>query len=325
MSHPLPSVFNCSNDMALAANVDQYIPPKRIQQRETALASLSCCWDGTRVAGPWGWSRAMMKRYIQMGVDQSLLPSLQWIDQVRQLSSRQYACQYIQNLLSDIDDSRLIGSDMRFCHTVEDARIWVEANGIDTAIYKLPWSSSGRGVFVSQDTDARDMERLSGFVRSQGGFAMDRYYTGKTLDFAMEFFVGNGGITEFLGYSVFHASDGGTYGYNVVASQQQLLRQIDVDPELLQRLIDYHVIHLPSTFYRGPIGIDMIKVIGHDGRACVHPCIEINLRMNMGILALLLYERYGDSCPIFLTPPDGRTFYAAVEDGRLQIKVRRGI
>ena len=69
----------------------------------------------------------------------------------------------------------------------------------------------------------------------------------------------------------------------------------------------------------------MIKVIGHDGRACVHPCIEINLRMNMGILALLLYERYGDSCPIFLTPPDGRTFYAAVEDGRLQIKVRRGI
>jgi hypothetical protein len=55
-----------------------------------------------------------------------------------------------------------------------------------------------------------------------------------------------------------------------------------------------------------------------DGR--VHPCLEINFRMNMGILALLLHERYGSGCTIQLTPPRAKGFNALVEEGRLCIK-----
>lgn len=315
----LPCVFNCSNDMALAANVEQYLPPKRIQQMEADLAELSRYWEKTVFAGPWGWSRAMRKRYVRMGVKENLLPSAEWIDEVRRLSSREYACGYIQSLMAEMaDDDRLIGRDMCFCRSVEEAKERIEASGMKAAIYKLPWSSSGRGVFVSHGMNAKDAERLAGYVRTQGGFAMDRFYAGKTVDFAMEFFVGEGGTVEFLGYSVFYAAEGGAYGYNIVADQAELLSRIDVDAGLLGRLMDYHKRHLGMTAYRGPVGIDMIKVV-EEGKTLVHPCIEINLRMNMGILALLLHERYGALCTRYLTPRDGRAFCAEVKDGRLMI------
>ena len=60
----LPSLFNCSNDMALAANVRQYLPPKRIQQMEEDLKDLAQYWD----EGPWGWSLCTKQRYRKMGI-----------------------------------------------------------------------------------------------------------------------------------------------------------------------------------------------------------------------------------------------------------------
>ena len=76
---------------------------------------------------------------------------------------------------------------------------------------------------------------------------------------------------------------------------------------------------LSTLNYHGPIGIDMLKTA--DGH--IHPCLEINFRMNMGILALLLEEQYGAGCTIQLTPrrPDG--FEALVERGKLMIAYRR--
>jgi hypothetical protein len=68
--------------------------------------------------------------------------------------------------------------------------------------------------------------------------------------------------------------------------------------------------------YHGPVGIDMLKTA--DGR--IHPCIEINLRMNMGILALLLHERYGSDATVALTPEREHGFRALVDEGKLMIQ-----
>ena len=143
----------------------------------------------------------------------------------------------------------------------------------------------------------------------------DEFYEDKVLDFAMEFFVNADHTVEFLGYSVFHAGEHGAYGYNYVESQEELLRRIDVDAALLHRLIAYHKEHLAQTAYHGPVGIDMLKTA--DGS--IHPCLEINLRLNMGILALLLHEQYGSGATVALTPVREHGFQALVEDGRLVI------
>ena len=171
---------------------------------------------------------------------------------------------------------------------------------------------------------------------------VDRFYEDKVLDFAMEFFVHEDRKVEFLGWSVFHASENGAYGYNYVESQEELVGRIldgengldrfdgvngvdrldgldGLDGQFLGRLVRYHQEHLAKTEYRGPVGIDMLKTA--DGR--VHPCLEINFRMNMGILALLLYKQYGAGCTKQLTPLNPNGFEALVERDKLMIAYRR--
>ncbi len=310
----IPSLFNCSNDMALAAHVRQYVPPKRIQQMEADLADLARVWEGTKLAGPWGWSLATKQRYRQMGVAGELLPSDEWLEEVRRLSSREFACEYVKELLEEMKDERLLGEEMAFCKDVSTVNCRQSIVN-SPLIFKSPWSSSGRGVFVGRWNDARTQARVQGFLSSQGGFVADGFYEDKVLDFAMEFVVHKDHTVEFLGYSVFQTGESGAYGYNYVESQEELLRRIDVDAALLHRLIAYHKEHLAQTAYHGPVGIDMLKTA--DGS--IHPCIEINFRMNMGILALLLHEQYGSGATVALTPVREHGFQALVEDGQLKI------
>lgn len=301
----LPTIFNCSNDIALAANVRQYFPPKRIQQMEEELHELGRCWD----SGPWGWSLSTRQRYLKMGVSEEELPSEEWLNEVRRLSSREYACRYIQEMLASLNKPSLVGHEMVFRTEVGD----VKADA--PHIYKSPWSSSGRGVFTSVNMSKELIgKKLQGFINTQGGYVEDRFYE-KELDFAMEFWVNEDHSVKFLGYSVFHAEESGAYGYNLVESQEELKKMINIDEQLLQCLINYHVAHLGVSAYKGPVGIDMLKC--KDGS--IHPCIEINLRMNMGILAILLYDKYGSNANVQLTPRREKGFEAKIENGKLMI------
>lgn len=324
----MKSIFNCSNDMALAANVRQYVPPKRVKQMEEDLAHLSRWWEGTRFAGPWGWSMAAKQRYRLMGVDEGALPSDMWLDRVRCLSSRSFACRYLVELLREMKCGKLLGDNMRFVALEDVADIgiggWLSREGYDDLyplIFKLPWSSSGRGVFVAKDMCDGVSRRVSGMLSSQGGVAVDKFYEGKLLDFAMEFFV-DGDDVDFLGYSVFHAGDGGAYGFNYVESQTSLLDRIDVDAALLSKLVEYHIKHLRGIGYRGVVGVDMMKVL-EDGVLKVHPCVEMNFRMNMGVLAMLLWDGLGETgvknCFVELTERREDGFQAVVDDGKLMI------
>ena len=312
----LPSVFNCSNDMALAANVRQYVPPKRIRQMEADLAAVARVWEGTRMAGPWGWSLAMKQRYRQMGVGDERLPSDEWLAGVRRLSGRAFACGYLRQMLSALGEDGLLGGEMRYVEAMPPPGPEGDGRGEGgRLIFKLPWSSSGRGVFVGNWDDTHARARAQGFLSSQGGFVVDRFYADKVADFAMEFLVHENHEVEFLGYSVFRAAADGAYGYNYVESQEALLRRIGVDGGVLDGLVDYHLAHLGRMAYHGPVGVDMLKTA--DGR--VHPCVEMNLRMNMGIVALLLHERYGGHASVALTPPRPQGFQAVVDEGRLRV------
>lgn len=309
--------------MALAANVRQYFPPKRIQQMEEELRDLAMCWD----EGPWGWSQATKMQYRKMGIGEDELPTDEWLDEVRRLSSREYACHYMKEMLEEIDDERLVRHPTRFLTTIDEEMMKVVEGG-EEMIFKSPWSSSGRGVFTTHNLPAELVrKKLQGFLNSQGGYAADRFYN-KVCDFAMEFFINENHEVDFLGYSVFQAAENGAYGYNYVESQEELKKRIGADDDLLEMLIEYHKTHLGKTSYHGPVGIDMITIQPSDSKMvngkclngkCLHPCIEINLRMNMGILAILLYNKYGAEANVQLTPKRERGFEAVIKEGKLMI------
>lgn len=289
---------NLSNDMALAKNSVPYFPPRHIQQMEHDLAMLADIWDdGSGCPQPWGWSRATKVVFRTRGVEEHLLPTDEELDCWRLLSSRAFAAKYISELVEGVDDGRYVGEQMCFVRSIEELELlFLDSAHHPFLIYKSPWSSSGRGVFVSNALDESTRQRLKGFIRHQGGFLVDRYYK-KMLDFAMEFKVDANGDVLFLGYSVFSAGEQGNYGYNLIASQIDLkekverMAQCSTDDlrECHRGLLKKHL----AGCYRGFVGIDMM-VVEEEGLVKIHPCVEINLRMNMGILALILESKADD-------------------------------
>ena len=162
-----------------------------------------------------------------------------------------------------------------------------------------------------------ERQRAEGLIRQQGGLVVEPFYADKALDFAMEFEVADG-AARFLGYSVFSADEMGHYCGNLVESQESLLRHIALPASLLQQLADYHCRQLSTLSYRGPVGIDMMRL--RDGR--IHPCVEINFRMPMALLALRL-QQSGTSADQLLAGNERQGFAARIVGRRLVIEYNK--
>jgi hypothetical protein len=101
---------------------------------------------------------------------------------------------------------------------------------------------------------------------------------------------------HFAGYSLFETDGQGAYKGNVLASDEAIEATLAqyVGCEALrttrERLIELLSEKLGGR-YTGYLGVDMMIYEGEGGYR-LHPCIEINLRMNMGLVARLFYDRY---------------------------------
>lgn len=320
-------VFNADNDMALANGEPGYTPPASIQRmmRNTALlpthwakpgdgvlteegvwmveqpAPRTENWSESIDAGkghlvelssvlslitevrPWGWSPAVCHRLRVLGIADNLLPSQAQLTEIRRLSSRERAVELLPRLTRT--DSRLQGESV-FCRTIEE----VDAALVrwPRTILKAPWSGSGRGIRYGQGGREDTLRAwCSRIIQSQGGVVIEPFYD-KRHDFAMEFWSDGKGEVSYCGLSVFSTHPNGAYAGNRLWSEEQkkewLSSQVDVQLiNLLQHTCQEQLSTLIQCAYRGPLGVDMMIL----ANGCIHPCVEINLRMTMGYVAIL--------------------------------------
>lgn len=281
-----------------------------------------CSRCGTEFrAAPWGWSKDIARRLLKFGFPEERIPDGEQLGEIRRLSSKKYATEYIQRFLSNEriigNRHRFVGERMRYLQSIDALKI------AEPTILKSPWSSSGRGVFSADSIDAPSIrEKLSGFINRQGGFIADKLYN-KILDFALEFRIDDG-VVKFAGYSVFTAADNGYYGYNIIESQeklQSLILSTGIEESLLTHCIETHATLLESEiakYYNGYLGIDML-VADIDDCVKIHPCIEINLRMNMGVAAIFINNATKGEDTL-LSPDSSKIFIAKTEKRRLIIQ-----
>ena len=178
---------------------------------------------------------------------------------------------------------------------------------VETSPYQLlakaPYSSSGRGLLWLPVTGLTRTENqiLHGIIKKQGNVSVERVLD-KQVDFAMEFISdGNGGI-EFVGYSLFHTNIKGGYEYNYIDSQKNIENILTekIAPPLLNNVKENLIKILSekySPLYKGCIGVDML-IYKEDNEYKLQPCLEINMRYNMGYLAYYLSKN--------LVVPDSR-------------------
>ena len=345
--------FNPDNDLALAAgNGERYTPPAAALDLRRAGALLPLWWcdegdevlvetdeavevadslkssfgiSGTAVrkseasnhAAPWGWSPLSARLMREGGA--AGVPTPDEIERLRMLSHRR----------TSMPLARAMGAEesivARECFSEAEAEAAIAAAGGD-AIIKQPWSSSGRGVMGTRSMRADALRcAIAGTIRRQGSIMVERRLE-READFAA-LFVSDGRRVRFEGASVFATLPSGAYAGNIVDSGDRLMERIPVDISAAIKGAEEYLTEAVAPHYRGYMGIDMLAY-RKGGRLMLDPCVELNLRMTMGVAAMRLARRglrgvlrVKPSEPpageLNLSPIPGARFSIVVSDGEV--------
>ncbi len=247
---------------------------------------------------PWGWSAQAARELSEAG---ATTIDDERIRLIRETSHRRTSVLINNKLAESIHNIPYIPT---IAQSMDDVGAALNRWG---AVYvKMPWSSSGRGVMridgLNAHTreridglNAHTRERIEGMIRRQGCVMVERALTGRQ-DFSMLFRCREGRVV-FQGYSVFE-NVGTAYKGNLVAPQGHLLKHLiaqGADEQALdairERLEDI-LTDLVGAFYEGYMGVDMLLTA--DAR--IAPCLELNLRMTMGVVALRLERLLAAGC-----------------------------
>ncbi len=246
---------------------------------------------------PWGYNHTVHKWWQTMGRGQWSVDC----DKIRELSGRDFTIKILEYLQSksftfpDNFKNPIVAKSV-------DEILKVREKWEETIILKMPWSSSGKGILrIEKDTfKDNDLKWAKNVIEQQGFVMIEKWYD-KILDFALEFKSHNG-IVEYFGSSIFE-TENGKYKGNLLYPESDFERKlekkglknaVDVILKLKETLSEFFSTSL-SPFYEGYFGVDMMLVNGKvDGSEAVlvHPCVELNLRMNMGVLTRCFYDRY---------------------------------
>ncbi len=311
------AVFNPEHDLALANGDAHYLAPRNIREMAHDLAPLMdyLAWDT-----PWGWDAAIVSHLHKSGIPRQELPTDAMLAALRTRSERITAHHLLQQMLPL---SVHLTGESYVCRSLDNIKTYATQHS--HLLLKAPLSGSGKGLRHLNPNDNHPSSRRStsaltstfkkierwtdALIRRHGYLTAEPYYD-KVQDFAMEFIVADGQC-HFIGYSLFTTDDHGRYDSNL------LLSDADIEARL-SNYIPRSVLHDVRHFVEGhtglivpaewdtsrfPItfGIDMmiVNIIGqhpirpdgnsqlrtHNSQFKLHPCVEINLRMNMGIIA----------------------------------------
>ena len=318
-------IFNPENDLALADGGFSYCPPPAAMRIAGELASLplwyagnddvislpdkhvsfrnemSCLFNlpmayvpamrsAVTSLSPWGWSAQMRHRFKAMGFAKEILPNDEEIERMRSLSSRVLTIDILTALRQAGVDTPPIP---RYIDNLDDAIAFVD--GCERCVVKAPWSGSGKGIMWGIGRAEEPMVHFcKGVIRRQGGVVCEQFLNAKQ-EFAMEFYADAGDV-RFVGYSLFTAENGAYVG-NMLAPDSEIEKHLTeyISVETLYKvkecLCDIMRGLLADSGYCGYFGIDMMLYDNGDG-CRLNPCMEVNLRTNMGVVSRLFYDRF---------------------------------
>lgn len=217
-----------------------------------------------------------------------------WNNEYKKLCSRDFSVFILNNIIEHLPETKQ-NIIPEVAENIDQIR-YISADSRHRYVVKAPYSSSGRGLLWLPENGLTrtEVQILNGMLKKQSFVTVEKVLN-KKLDFAMEFLITENNIT-FAGYSVFKTNEKGAYMGNYVESQQSLEQKINqyIDSFLLDKVKQQLMLLAPkyiSPFYTGCIGMDMM-IYEENGQYYLHPCLEINMRYNMGYLSIKLYEQY---------------------------------
>lgn len=323
-------VFNPWHDLALGNFSANYTPPASAMKMAEDLALLPVWYDGgegviamvevnnlfldtvkgilpvsaemipfSEIAGrqgvniiPWGWDPLLRKKMVVLGVAEDQLPTMEELARLREYANRKQAVQLLRELQEE--EMHYCGESHYFTNLEEVLAFLQLMPG--NKVLKMPVSGSGKGlVWILGEITDKQTDWCRKVIREQGGVVAEPVLR-KVRDFAMEFYL-HEGTAEFAGYSLFRSAASGAYAGNELLPDEVIEKRLSAycSIELFHGLRESLLQKLPRQFplYTGYAGVDMMVCETEEG-VCIQPCVEVNMRMNMGMVARIFYDRYMD-------------------------------
>lgn len=297
----LPLAYASTDDCVLVSTLPSTDFSNRLETAGFQLPSFRLLNKLDNLAGefipsPWGWSPAVAKRLAPFGAE--------WDEVLRPFFSRVFA-QEISLKLSDKSIPRTLDSKhiAQYVDNLTDVENLLMEWG--KVVIKAPYSSSGRGLQMlhRNHLNINIINKTRSLIKQQGGVMVEPMLD-NLCDLAFEFKLENKTV-NFVGYSSFTTNEKGQYASHQIPFSPSNL------PDEAKHLWDIGVINaaleelqqalqdsdLP-LHYEGYFGVDAFVFRDQDSNVRLQPCVEINLRCNMGIVALYLEKHIatGSQC-----------------------------
>ncbi|MDR1544069.1 MAG: hypothetical protein LBS50_06640 [Prevotellaceae bacterium] len=319
-------IFNPYHELALANNDENYLPKQSAAKfaedcallpiwfNENCTAACRCRLDSqsewkniTKNFGlkyflvdtinfseikniqAWGWNKSVCKNLISKGIDKNILPNKEKLQRISELSHRKTAAEALNFLKKSVKIDVEPAVELKTLVEIE-----VFAENFDETALKSPYSSSGKGVyFARKELSNSVLGWCKRTLKSQGCVLAEKRYN-VVQNFAMEFKVTDN-QANFVGYSLFE-TNGKTYTKNILLPDSEIENILAkfISKELLnavkQALIEFIKQKIVPD-YNGFLGVDMF-VYEENNRFFLNPCVEINLRATMGLVAHEFYKNF---------------------------------
>lgn len=248
-------------------------------------------------AAPWGISPHSLSLFKKIKSESKWdLTIPEWKEEYFQLTGRQCAAKCLKEIQDALPQIKF-PSIPSFYEDIHEIEKYIKTNK-PSFIIKTPYSSSGRGLLWITNSKLSEKEKnwISGAIKKQGKVSIEEGLI-KIQDFAMEFYSNGQGSVHFEGLSYFETGVKGAYSGNLLQDQSEiedLLTQKVNKNDLIQikEVITDVLQNLYGSLYCGYLGVDMMIYQTQSGSYQIHPCVEINMRYTMGMVALRIFQKH---------------------------------
>lgn len=289
------NIFNPEHDLCLANGDPNFVPPESALRFGRECAGLNSWIETGEGIIPWGWDAVLKRRLLREGISPDLLPSDKFIEDVKTLSHRRNSLYANDFLYDNLPLLHRFSTSSRAFEAYSCGDVVALTDRFGDAVAKAPWSGSGKGLrwLRSGELSDNDLGWCRNVLQKQGSVIVERREK-VVQDFAMLFSIAE--VVRFEGMSLFF-NDNGMYKGNVLGTDEWILGKLSafLPRELFIGLKDALTAFFRSHYlsvYQGFVGVDMFICDEGKGDFRIVPCVEINARMTMGLLARRIFDRH---------------------------------
>ena len=181
------------------------------------LSSLPLWCEQTGEISVWGWNKYIRKKLILSGIDKNILPSDEYLENIRELSHRKLAGEAMNFLRNELKNNAL-PYPAEILKNISEIENFAKKHS--EIVLKSPYSSSGKGVYFSGKNLSNSVLGWCKRTIAQQGCVLGEKRFEVVQNFAMLFQVIDN-QTNFVGYSLFE-TDGKTYRNNILTSDEKI-------------------------------------------------------------------------------------------------------